>query len=126
MVEGVVRDDERRGLVLERQSAEIGDERLDVVHAVGGRRVVEALSSIRSEMSTATSSCTRGASASARSPVPAPRSTTQIVRAWLGELDDPIADREEGAAGGDLLPRLDAVVPAVRILAHGPYGSRSG
>ena len=124
MVEGVVRDDERRGLVLERQSAEIGDERLDVVDAVGGGRVVEPLEHPLGDVDRHQLLHARR-EREREEPRSGAEIDDEIVRARLGELDDPIADREEGAARGDLLPRLDAVVPAVRILAHGPYGSRS-
>ena len=40
-----------------------------------------------------------------------------VVAPRLRELDDPVANREKGLARGDLLPGLDALVPAVGI-AH--------
>ncbi len=125
MVEGVVRDHKGRGLVLERQPPEIGDERLHVVHAVGSSRVVEALQhplrDVHRHQLLHVWRERKREETCARAEI-----DDQVVGAGIGELDDPIADREEGAACGYLLPRLDALVPAVRIRTHGPHGYRSG
>ena len=124
MVEGIVGDDERRRLVLEGQSAEIGNERLHVVHVVGRRRVVEPLEHPLRDVDGNKLPHARRERESEQ-----PRARAEIddvvVPSWLGKLDDAVTDREKGGARGNLLPRLHSLVPLVRILAHGAYRSRT-
>jgi hypothetical protein len=117
VVEGVVRNHKRCRLVLERQPAQVCDERLHVVDPVGYRRVVEPvehrLRAIdREELVNA------GSQRESEQPGAGTEIDHPIVRSRRGELDDPVADGEERVACGDLLPHLDALVPAVWVLAH--------
>ena len=124
MVERVVGDDERRALVLQRKPAEVGDERLHVVHAVGGGSVGEPLEHALGDVDRHQFPHARR-EGEREEPGARTEVDRTVVRVRLRQLHDTIADGEKSGARRDLFPRLDALVPAVRVLGHKPYGSSS-
>jgi len=117
MVEGVIRDNERRGFVLERQPAEVRHERLDIVDAFGHRGIVQPLEHPLGDVDGNELAHT-GRERESEKPRAGAEVDHPIVRPRLGKLDHAVADREESVTRGNLLPRLDALVPAIRITGH--------
>jgi hypothetical protein len=123
VVERVIRDDERRTFVFERQTAEVGNEQRHVLGSVGESRIVEPLEHPLGDVDG-----NKLPDARRKREREQPRARAEIdnpiILTRLGKLDDAVPDREEGRARGNFFPRLDAFVPAIGILAHAPYGCR--